>query len=113
MTTAAGTNGQRGGGTLAEIEIRRLAKRFAGEVAALGPIDLTVASGELLVVLGPSGSGKTTLLRLIAGLETPSAGEIEIGGQAMTRIPPHHRDVAMVFQHPALYPHLTVFDNLA
>jgi ABC-type sugar transport system ATPase subunit len=98
---------------LAEIALRQLGKSFASGVAALGPIDLTIASGELLVVLGPSGSGKTTMLRLIAGLESPSAGEVAIGGRPMTRVPPHRRDVAMVFQNPALYPHLTVFDNLA
>ena len=76
-------------------------------------IDLKVASGELLVVLGPSGSGKSTLLRLIAGLEIPSAGALLIDDCDMTRVPPHRRDVAMVFQNPALYPHLTVFENLA
>ena len=66
-----------------------------------------------LVVLGPSGSGKTTLLRLIAGLESPDSGAILIDGQDTSGIPPHRRDVAMVFQNPALYPHLSVFDNLA
>jgi multiple sugar transport system ATP-binding protein len=81
-------------------------------VEALQPIDLLIAAGELLVILGPSGSGKSTLLRLIAGLETPSQGEIWIDGRDVTRVPPHQRDAAMVFQHPALYPHLSVFDNL-
>ena len=76
-------------------------------------IDLTVRSGELLVVLGPSGSGKTTLLRLIAGLESPSSGGLSIDGRPMASVPPHRRDVAMVFQNPALYPHLTVSQNLA
>ena len=66
-----------------------------------------------MVVLGPSGSGKTTLLRLIAGLETPDAGTIRIGGRDMAGVPPHRRDVSMVFQNPALYPHLSVFENLA
>ena len=64
-------------------------------------------------VLGPSGSGKSTLLRLIAGLEAPSAGSVLFDGVNVTEVPPHRRDVAMVFQHPALYPHLSVFDNLA
>jgi ABC-type sugar transport system ATPase subunit len=82
-------------------------------VAALYPLDLTVPAGELLVVLGPSGSGKTTLLRLIAGLQAPSTGSVWIGGRDVTDFAPHLRDVAMVFQHPALYPHLTIFDNLA
>jgi ABC-type sugar transport system ATPase subunit len=98
---------------LAEIELRQLSKVFPGGIPALGALDLTVGSGELLVVLGPSGSGKTTLLRLIAGLESPSSGAVRIDGQDMTGLPPHRRDVAMVFQNPALYPHLTVFENLA
>jgi len=98
---------------LAEIELRRLAKVFPGGIDALKPIDLTVGTGELLVVLGPSGSGKTTLMRLIAGLEQPSSGSVWIDGQDVSQVPPHRRDVAMVFQNPALYPHLSVFDNLA
>ncbi|MFI5458945.1 MAG: ABC transporter ATP-binding protein [Isosphaerales bacterium] len=98
---------------MAQIELRRLAKAFPGGIDALKPIDLTVGPGELLVVLGPSGSGKTTLMRLIAGLEQPSSGSVWIDGQDVSRVPPHRRDVAMVFQNPALYPHLSVFDNLA
>jgi multiple sugar transport system ATP-binding protein len=98
---------------LAQIEIRQLAKVFPGAIDALRPVDLTINKGELLVVLGPSGSGKSTLLRLIAGLEAPSAGSVWFDGLNVTDVPPHHRDVAMVFQHPALYPHLSVFDNLA
>ena len=98
---------------LAQIELRQLAKGFPGGIAALQPFDLTINAGELLVVLGPSGSGKSTLLRLIAGLEVPSAGSVWFNGRDVTRVPPHRRDVAMVFQHPALYPHLSVFDNLA
>jgi multiple sugar transport system ATP-binding protein len=98
---------------LAGIELRRLSKGFPRGVPALEAIDLSVAPGELLVVLGPSGSGKTTLLRLIAGLESPSSGGLSIGDREMTRVPPHRRDVAMVFQNPALYPHLTVSENLA
>jgi ABC-type sugar transport system ATPase subunit len=80
---------------------------------AVNAIELTIASRELMVVLGPSGSGKTTLLRLIAGLESPDAGGVWIDGRDMTRVPAHRRDVAMVFQNPALYPHLSVFDNIA
>ena len=98
---------------MAEIEIRQLAKSYSGGIDALKPIDLTVRTGELLVVLGPSGSGKSTLVRLIAGLETPSSGSVWIDGRDVSRVPPHRRDLAMVFQHPALYPHLSVFDNLA
>jgi multiple sugar transport system ATP-binding protein len=98
---------------LAEIELRQLAKTFPGEITALQPIDLTINAGELLVVLGPSGSGKSTLLRLIAGLDSPSNGGVWFDGNDVTRVAPHLRDVAMVFQHPALYPHLSVCDNLA
>ena len=98
---------------MAQIELRQLAKVFPGGIDALQPVDLTISRGELLVVLGPSGSGKSTLLRLIAGLEAASAGSVWFEGRDMTAVPPHRRDVAMVFQHPALYPHLSVFDNLA
>ncbi|MGP0063830.1 MAG: ABC transporter ATP-binding protein [Isosphaeraceae bacterium] len=98
---------------MAGIELRQLSKGFSGGGPALDAIDLNVRSGELLVVLGPSGSGKTTLLRLIAGLESPSRGGLSIDGCDMAAVPPHRRDVAMVFQNPALYPHLTVFENLA
>ena len=101
------------GDSLAGIELRQLSKGHPGGVRALEAVDLSVRSGELLVVLGPSGSGKTTLLRLIAGLESPSSGALSIDGRDMTPVPPHRRDVAMVFQNPALYPHLTVFENLA
>jgi ABC-type sugar transport system ATPase subunit len=98
---------------LASIELRNLARSFAGGIEALRPLDLSIPNGELLVVLGPSGSGKTTLLRLVAGLEPPSAGSVFFDGQDVTSLLPHERDLAMVFQHPALYPHLSVFDNMA
>ena len=98
---------------MAHIELRKLAKVFPGGISALHPIDLSVSPGELLVVLGPSGSGKSTLLRLIAGLDTASAGSVWFEGRDVTHLAPHRRDVAMVFQHPALYPHLSVFDNVA
>jgi ABC-type sugar transport system ATPase subunit len=98
---------------MAQIELRNLTKTFAGGIDALLPLDLEISAGELLVVLGPSGAGKSTLLRLIAGLESPSSGTVRIDGRDVSRVPPHRRDVAMVFQNPALYPHLSVFDNLA
>jgi ABC-type sugar transport system ATPase subunit len=98
---------------LAEIGIRGVTRTYAGGTPALSAIDLTIAERELLVVLGPSGSGKTTLLRLIAGLESPDAGRVWIDGRDVTRVPAHRRDVAMVFQNPALYPHLSVADNIA
>jgi ABC-type sugar transport system ATPase subunit len=103
----------RGREAVAQIVLRQVSKSFSVGVEALRPVDLTISRGELLVVLGPSGSGKTTLLRLIAGLETPRSGSVWFEGREVTRVPPHLRDVAMVFQHPALYPHLSVFDNMA
>ncbi|MGA9925619.1 MAG: ABC transporter ATP-binding protein, partial [Isosphaeraceae bacterium] len=98
---------------MAQIELHQVSKAFAPGAPALDRIDLVIAEGERMVVLGPSGSGKTTLLRLIAGLETPDAGTIRIGGRDMAGVPPHRRDVSMVFQNPALYPHLSVFENLS
>jgi ABC-type sugar transport system ATPase subunit len=98
---------------MAGIQIRGLSKVFAAGERALDGVDLDVAGGELLVVVGPSGSGKTTLLRLIAGLDTPSAGSITIDGNDLAGVPPHRRNVALVFQNLALYPHLRVRDNLA
>jgi multiple sugar transport system ATP-binding protein len=98
---------------LAEIQFRQVTRTYPGGIPAIHAIDLTVASQEFLVILGPSGSGKTTLLRLIAGLESPDGGGVWIDGRDVTKVPPHRRDVAMVFQNPALYPHLSVFDNIA
>ncbi|WP_156302852.1 ABC transporter ATP-binding protein, partial [Methylogaea oryzae] len=83
-----------------------------GDVRALNQLDLTIEEGELLVCVGSSGCGKSTLLRLIAGLEQPSAGDIAIGGQSVNGVPPQQRNVAMVFQDYALYPHMTVRENL-
>jgi multiple sugar transport system ATP-binding protein len=98
---------------MASVTLRRLSKVFDGGLQAVHPLDLDVRDGELLVLLGPSGSGKTTVLRCIAGLEEPSSGEIVIGDRVVTHVPPASRDVAMVFQTPALYPHLTVRENIA
>jgi ABC-type sugar transport system ATPase subunit len=98
---------------MAEVVLERLGKTYRGGVEALCGVSLRVDDGELLALVGPSGSGKTTLLRLIAGLETPTQGSVGIGGRIVTDLPPHRRDVAMVFQRPALYPHLSVHDNLA
>ena len=89
-----------------------VSKSFAG-TPALAPLTLHVPDGTFLALLGPSGCGKTTALRLLAGLETPSAGRIFIGERNVTHMPPRGRDVAMVFQSYALYPHLKVFDNIA
>src|SRR5205085_3225377 len=97
---------------MAEIVIDRVTKRF-GDVEAAKDVSLTVPSGELVVLLGPTGAGKTTLLRLVAGLEIPDAGIITIDGRDATAEPPALRDVSFVFQQYSLYPHLTVYDNLA
>src|SRR5688572_15940967 len=93
------------------IEIRGLSKCFRDGTRALDAVDLEVAHGELLVLVGPSGSGKTTLLRLIAGLEQPTTGTIRLGGNDLADVPPHKRNVALVFQNLALYGHLSVADN--
>ena len=99
---------------MAVVETRNLTKVFKeGELGAVNDVSLTTAEGEFLVFLGPSGSGKTTLLRMIAGLETPTSGEILIGGKVVNRLSPRERRIAMVFQSYALYPHLTVYKNIA
>ncbi len=97
---------------MSNINIDRVSKRF-GDVAALTDVSLTVPDGEFVVLLGPTGAGKTTLLRLIAGLEKPDAGRIFIDERNATREPPALRDVSFVFQQYSLYPHLSVYDNLA
>jgi multiple sugar transport system ATP-binding protein len=97
---------------MAVVETKGLRKHF-GQVKAVDGVDLAINEGELLVILGPSGCGKTTLMRMIAGLETPTAGDIVIANQVVTQRPPREREIAMVFQSYALYPHMTVFDNIA
>jgi len=94
------------------IELKGVSKRF-GRSEVIRGVDLTIEEGELCVIVGPSGCGKSTLLRLIAGLEEVSRGRIYIGGREVTTLPPAERDVAMVFQSYALYPHMSVYDNLA
>lgn len=84
-----------------------------GRITAVRGVSLDVADGECVVILGPSGCGKTTTLRLIAGLEELDAGTISIDGKPMSGVEPHERDVAMVFQQPALYPHMTAYENMA
>ncbi|HEY1453930.1 MAG TPA: ABC transporter ATP-binding protein [Roseiarcus sp.] len=97
---------------MAEILVRHVSKRF-DEIEAVRDLSFDIANGEFVVLLGPTGAGKTTTLRLIAGLEYADDGAISIDGQDMTREPPATRDVAFVFQQYSLYPHLTVYDNLA
>jgi multiple sugar transport system ATP-binding protein len=97
---------------MADVVLKDLSKRF-GETQAVDDLDLKIRDGEFVVLLGPTGAGKTTTLRLIAGLEKPDAGRIEIGGRNVAGEAPALRDVAFVFQQYSLYPHMTVYDNLA
>src|ERR1700684_1246575 len=96
---------------MAMLELAGLRKSF-GETEVLRQIDLSLASGEMLVIVGASGCGKSTLLRLVAGLESASAGQILLDGVDITRRDPSKRDIAMVFQNYALYPHMTVAQNM-
>src|SRR6202795_15275 len=99
---------------MAVVETRDLTKVFKeGQLGAVNNVNLETREGEFLVFLGPSGSGKTTLLRMIAGLENPTSGEILIGGKVVNRLSPRERRIAMVFQSYALYPHLSVYKNIA
>lgn len=98
---------------MAVVEVRELIKHFdGGRVHAINGVTLAAAAGEYLVLLGPSGCGKTTLLRTIAGLEQPTSGDVLIGGNVVTGLPPRAREIAMVFQSYALYPHKTVLANI-
>jgi len=97
---------------VAEVIIENVKKKFGG-VLALDAIDLTIHDNEFVVLVGPSGSGKSTLLRIIAGLERQTEGTLTINGREMNGVAPKDRDVAMVFQSHALYPHMSVFDNMA
>jgi len=98
--------------SMAAVEIRDLVKNF-GDTKILHGVSVDIADGEFAVLVGPSGCGKSTLLRMIAGLEEINGGTISIGGREVNRMPPKERDIAMVFQNYALYPHMTVFDNMA
>jgi multiple sugar transport system ATP-binding protein len=98
---------------MASLDFDHVTKRFANEVVALDDACLEVEDGEFMVLLGPSGCGKSTALRVVAGLETPDDGVIRIDDTDMTDVPSRNRDVAMVFQSYALYPHMSVFDNIA
>jgi multiple sugar transport system ATP-binding protein len=98
---------------MAEITLERVTKVFADGTEAVHSVDLQIPDGKLVVLVGPSGCGKTTVLRMIAGLEDLTGGDIRIGGRVVNEVPPGDRDVAMVFQNYALYPHMTVYQNMA
>jgi multiple sugar transport system ATP-binding protein len=98
---------------MAHIELDHVTKRYPGGVPAVNDLTLDIPDGDFVVLVGPSGSGKTTALRMVAGLEHVTSGEIRIGDRVVNDLPPKDRDIAMVFQNYALYPHLTVEDNLA
>lgn len=98
---------------MADLKLTGVGKSYGGTVEVLRNIDLDIAAGELVVFVGPSGCGKSTLLRMIAGLERITSGTLEIGGVAVNDLPPAQRGIAMVFQTYALYPHMTVRDNMA
>jgi sn-glycerol 3-phosphate transport system ATP-binding protein len=98
---------------MAKIEINNVTKTYAGGMTAVQGISIDIVDGEFIVLVGPSGCGKSTLLRMVAGLEEISAGQVSIGGRVVNAVDPADRDIAMVFQNYALYPHMTVYDNLA
>src|SRR2546427_10076000 len=97
---------------MATVTMDHVSKRF-GEVIAVNDLNIEVKDEEFLVLVGPSGCGKTTALRMVAGLEEQSTGDIFIGPRKVNDVPPKDRDIAMVFQNYALYPHMTVYDNMA
>jgi multiple sugar transport system ATP-binding protein len=98
---------------MAAVDLKGVVKTYDGKVTVIHGIDLDIKHGEFVVFVGPSGCGKSTLLRMIAGLETISGGEIRIGDQVVNDLPPRARDIAMVFQDYALYPHKSLYDNMA
>ena len=99
--------------TSAAIKLDQVTKTFDGRVMAVDAVTLDIAAGEFFSLLGPSGCGKTTSLRMIAGFEHPDSGRVHVGGRDITDLPVHRRDMGMVFQSYALFPHLSVFENVA
>jgi putative spermidine/putrescine transport system ATP-binding protein len=106
------SDGALGSATVAELEIRNLVKRYTAQ-SVVGPLSFSVGTGEFISLLGPSGCGKTTTLRCIAGFETPTEGGIYLEGERIDQQPPNRRNIGLVFQSYALFPHLTIFENVA
>src|SRR3981081_2382730 len=98
---------------MARIAFEHVSKNYSGDALAVNDLNLEIKDGEFLVLVGPSGCGKTTALRCLAGLEDITAGQIVIGDRVVNDLPPKDRDIAMVFQSYALYPHMSLFDNMA
>ncbi len=98
---------------MADLQLKDVSKLYVGNICAVAPTSVDIADGEFVILVGPSGCGKSTLLRMIAGLEAVSQGEIYIGGRMVNNVPAKDRDIAMVFQNYALYPHMTVYQNMA
>src|SRR3989475_13052715 len=97
---------------MAKVQLRDVRKSYA-DLEVIHGVDIDIADGEFIVIVGPSGCGKSTLLRMVAGLETITGGEVVIGDRVVNQLEPKDRDIAMVFQNYALYPHISVFDNMA
>src|SRR6185312_6444555 len=98
---------------MAQVQLQKVSKIYPGGMRAVDGIDLSIGDREFVVLVGPSGCGKSTTLRMIAGLEEITAGTIRIGERVVNDVPPKDRDIAMVFQNYALYPHMTVYKNMA
>src|SRR3954462_9341240 len=98
---------------MAQVHLRGVKKTYDNKIEVIHGIDMEIADGEFVVIVGPSGCGKSTLLRMVAGLEAITGGEVSIDGRVVNDLEPKDRDIAMVFQNYALYPHMSVFDNMA
>ena len=98
---------------MADIQLEKLTKVYADGTRAVSELDLEIGDGEFVVLVGPSGCGKTSALRMVAGLEPITEGRVVIGGEVVNALPPKDRDIAMIFQNYALYPHMSAFDNMA
>src|SRR5438094_5808555 len=98
---------------MAEITLEKLTKVYGDGRGAVSQLDVEIADGEFVVLVGPSGCGKTSALRMVAGLEPITDGRVVIGGEVVNKLPPKDRDIAMIFQNYALYPHMSAFENMA